>query len=68
MLAAMKSHQFDFMGSARSYWNFFFGYDLFVALTLLVAGILFWQPSTWLRQIPPRPGGLWLCSSATLSV
>lgn len=52
VLAAMKSHQFDFMGSARSYWNFFFGYDLFVALTLLVAGILFWQLSTLVKTNP----------------
>jgi hypothetical protein len=39
----MKSHFFDVMGSIRSYWDFFFGYGLFVTIFLLgVAGLL-WQ-------------------------
>ncbi len=28
VIEAMKAHRFDFMGSLRSYWDFYFGYGL----------------------------------------
>jgi hypothetical protein len=43
IIEAMKSQAFNVMGSMRTYWDFFFGYGLMVAVTLLVQGILFWQ-------------------------
>jgi len=42
----MKSHSFDMMGSMRSYWDFFFGYGIFVTITLFVQAVLFWQLSS----------------------
>ncbi|MFL6439346.1 MAG: LIC_13387 family protein [Terriglobales bacterium] len=50
VIDAMKSHRFDVLGSMRSYWDFFFGYGLFVTLGLLVAAILFWQLSVYARN------------------
>ena len=50
VIDAMKSHRFDVLGSMRSYWDFFFGYGLFVALGLLIAAILFWQLSGFARN------------------
>jgi len=31
------------MGSMRSYWDFFFGYGLFVTIFLLAVAVLLWQ-------------------------
>src|SRR4029079_19378373 len=46
VLGAMKAHRFDFLGSRRSYWDFYFGYALFVALTCVIEAVLFWQLAT----------------------
>ena len=43
VLQAMQAHRFDFMGSMRSYWDFFFGYGLIVAVVLAMQGMVFWQ-------------------------
>lgn len=43
VVGAMKAHRFDFLGSLRSYWDFYFGYALFVALTCIIEAVLFWQ-------------------------
>jgi hypothetical protein len=45
VIETMKSHRFDVMDSMRSYWDFFFGYGLFVTIALLVQALLFWQLS-----------------------
>lgn len=54
IIEAMKSRQFDVMGSMRSYWDFFFGYGILVSIALLVEGILFWQLSTLAKTDPAR--------------
>ena len=46
VIESMKSHQFAVMGSMRSYWDFFFGYGLFVSVSLLALAVLLWQLST----------------------
>jgi hypothetical protein len=58
VVETMKSHHFDVLGSMRSYWDFFFGYGLFVTIVLLVNSIFFWQLAslaktnpTWMRPI-----------------
>jgi hypothetical protein len=43
VVKTMKAHQFDVFGSMRSYWDFLFGYGLFLTIGLLVQAILFWQ-------------------------
>ncbi|HEY3052687.1 MAG TPA: hypothetical protein VGK04_04785 [Thermoanaerobaculia bacterium] len=42
-LSVVKSMRFEVMGVSRSYWDFHFGYGLFVTITLLAEAILFWQ-------------------------
>lgn len=42
-VAAMKSNAFVVMGSTRTYWDFFFGYGLFISISFLAEAILFWQ-------------------------
>ena len=39
----MKATGFDPNGPSRSYWDFFFGYGLFIGITFAVQGVLFWQ-------------------------
>jgi hypothetical protein len=43
VIEATKAHRFDFMGSARSYWDFYFGYALFAAFNCVIEAVLFWQ-------------------------
>lgn len=43
VLNTMKAFQFDFMGSMRSYWDFYFGFGLIVTLFLLLDAVLLWQ-------------------------
>jgi phosphoglycerol transferase MdoB-like AlkP superfamily enzyme len=46
IIEAMKSRSFNVMGSMRTYWDFFYGYGLILAITLLVQGVFFWQLAT----------------------
>ena len=43
VLEAMKAQRFDFLGSLRSYWDFYFGYGLFAAFNCFIEAVLFWQ-------------------------
>ena len=63
VIESMKSHQFAVMRSMRSYWDFFFGYGLFVAITLLALAILLWQLSTLTKThaVQTRPMLVVLC-------
>lgn len=58
VIETMKSHRFNFAGSMRSYWDFFFAYGLFVTIILFVFGVFFWQLAsvaktnpTWVRPV-----------------
>jgi hypothetical protein len=46
VVESMKAHRFGVMGSMRSYWDFFFGYGLFVSVSLLALAVWLWQLST----------------------
>jgi hypothetical protein len=52
VLNTMKSFTFDFMGSMRSYWDFYFGFGLFVALGLVLQAVLLWQLAPLARKAP----------------
>ncbi len=43
VVQAMKTHRFNFLGSQRSYWDFYFGYALEAAFICLIEAVLFWQ-------------------------
>ena len=43
VVQAMRGHKFDFLGSKRSYWDFYLGYALMAAFVCLVQAVLFWQ-------------------------
>ncbi|HEX2711912.1 MAG TPA: hypothetical protein VHM88_06775 [Candidatus Acidoferrales bacterium] len=42
VIETMKSHSFNFGGSARSYWDFHLGYGWFLTAILLAHALLFW--------------------------
>ncbi len=54
VLNTMKSFQFDFMGSRRTYWDFYLGFGLFVTLALLVEAVLLWQLASLVASEPTR--------------
>jgi hypothetical protein len=71
VIDAMKSHQFNVMGSMRTYWDFFFGYGLGVTVDLLIQGILFWMLASLVKTSPTavRPiAALFFIHYALLSV
>ncbi|MBI3796492.1 MAG: hypothetical protein HY268_05910 [Deltaproteobacteria bacterium] len=52
VVEAMRSQQFNFRGSMRSYWDFHFGYGLFSAFTCLIEAVLFWQLAKFANTNP----------------
>jgi hypothetical protein len=54
LVAAMKSHHFNFGGFTHSYWELYFGYGLFVSISSLVEALLFWQLATVAKTEPSR--------------
>ena len=54
VLNTMKSFQFDFMGSMRSYWDFYFGFGLNVTLFLLLEAVLLWQLASLSKSDPAK--------------
>ena len=52
VLNAMKALQFDAMGSLRTYWDFYFGFGLFLTLNLLLISALLWQLASLVTTKP----------------
>jgi len=62
VLEAMRSHSFNVMGATRTYWDFLFGYGLFVTIFLLFYALIFWQLGTIASTVPRiRPILAFLC-------
>src|SRR5690242_4845292 len=43
LVQSMKSTHFNANGSDRTYWDFFFGFGLFVTVLMLFASVVAWQ-------------------------
>ncbi len=43
VLDAMRSFRFDAMGVSRTYWDFYFGFGLFISVFLLLQAVVLWQ-------------------------
>jgi hypothetical protein len=52
LLNAMKALHFDAMGSLRTYWDFYFGFGLFLTFNLLVIAALLWQLASLAKTQP----------------
>jgi len=52
--SAMQSFHMDVMGSIRSYWDFYFGFGVFLTVTLLVLAVLLWQLATLTKSEPAK--------------
>ena len=50
VIAAMKSHRFEVIGSMRSFWDFFFGFGLIISINFLVQAVLFWQLASFAKR------------------
>jgi hypothetical protein len=52
LLNAMKALHFDAMGSLRTYWDFYFGFGLFLTVNLLLLSALLWQLASVVKTAP----------------
>jgi len=52
--ASMKITTFPVMGVMRSFWDFYFGYGLMVAITLLILSVLLWQLGALAKTHPTQ--------------
>jgi len=50
----MKSFQMDMMGSLCSYWDFYFGFGVFVTVSLLLLAVLLWQLAALAKSEPAK--------------
>jgi hypothetical protein len=43
LLDHMRRYHFEIMGATRTYWDFFFGFGLFLTAALVVVAVLSWK-------------------------
>jgi hypothetical protein len=71
VVTAMQTHVFSFGGFLHSYWQLYFGYELFVAIGCLVECGLLWQLATLSSSAPRaiRPMiGLFFLGEVAISI
>ncbi len=52
VVTAMQTHVFSFGGFSHSYWQLYFGYELFVTISCLVECALLWQLASLSSSAP----------------
>jgi hypothetical protein len=52
VFSAMRSFHFTMMGSARSHWDFYKGYELSITVAFALLAVLLWQLSSLSRTAP----------------
>ena len=55
VVTAMQTHIFNFGGFLHSYWQLYFGYELFVTISCLVECAVLWQLATLSTTLAIRP-------------
>jgi hypothetical protein len=55
VVTAMQTHVFSFGGFLHSYWQLYFGYELFVTISCLVECAILWQLATLSATLAIRP-------------
>src|SRR5271170_192743 len=55
VVTAMQTHVFNFGGFLHSYWQLYFGYELFVTISCLVECAVLWQLATLSTTLAIRP-------------
>jgi len=65
IIGALRSTHFDVQGLSRTYWDFYTGFGLFVAVLLVFTAVLSWQlgglPKASLSAMPVITWGLAAC-------
>jgi hypothetical protein len=51
LLAHMRGYHFNMMGSDRTYWEFFFGFGLYLTASLLAVAAISWQMASLKREV-----------------
>ncbi len=55
VVTAMQTHVFSFGGFLHSYWQLYFGYELFVTISCLVESAILWQLANLSTTLAIRP-------------
>jgi hypothetical protein len=55
VVTAMQTHVFSFGGFLHSYWQLYFGYELFVTISCLVECAILWQLANLSTTLAIRP-------------
>src|SRR5436190_2063283 len=50
IVESMKSHQFDVIGSMRSFWDFYTGFGLVVSGFMLATAVALWQMASLAKR------------------
>jgi hypothetical protein len=53
VVEAMKTHQFEALGSSRTYWDFYYGFGWAISGFLLLQAVVLWQLAGLARTSPP---------------
>jgi hypothetical protein len=61
VLGAMKALRFDAMGSMRTYWDFYFGFGVFLSANLILLSVVMWQLAA-LAETAPRSARSFIAS------
>ena len=68
VLQSMKAFRFEAMGVSRTYWDFYFGFGLFISVLLLAQAVVLWQLATIAKtdsiRLRPVIASLFLASVA----
>lgn len=56
LVDSMKTLQFEFMGEHSSYWSLYFGWGLWMGISLLTLAIILWLLADLARVAPRRVG------------
>ena len=51
-LDAMKANRFSAFEASRTYWDFYYGYGLFLSVVFFVEAVVFWQLASITRTHP----------------
>jgi hypothetical protein len=65
VVAAMKSFHLTVMGTDRTYWDFYYGFGLCIAVYLFALALILWQLGTLARHDAARLRPLMLTLAAT---
>lgn len=54
VIESMRAFRFETMGTTTTYWDFYFGFGLFLTVSLLALSVILWQLATLFSEAQPK--------------